>query len=370
MKISFVLPPDNLSGGMRVIATYAQKLKERGHSVFIAMPPRGPESLRQRIKSFLTGKFWQKAPFRQSFFDGLDAPRKVLEKYRRVKDKDLPDADVVIATWWETAEWVAGLSKSKGAKVYFIQHHEPHDYCPKDRVMATYLLPLHKITISKWLVDLMKTRYGDANVSLIFNSVDTKQFYAPPRAKQKTPTVGMMYSSIAWKGCDISLKAFSLAAQKIPNLRLFAFGNEAPSHDLSLPAGTHYFQQPAQKTIKNIYTQCDAWLFTSRNEGFGLPILEAMACRTPVIGTPAGAAPELLVSGGGILVKPEDPEDLARAIIRVCQEPEEEWKKMSEAAYKQATSYTWDDATVFFEQALEEIFSKRCLLENSKQKIL
>jgi len=44
-----------------------------------------------------------------------------------------------------------------------------------------------------------------------------------------------------------------------------------------------------------------------------LPILEAMACRTPVIGTPAGPAPELLGAGGGILVRPEDPADMAMA---------------------------------------------------------
>ena len=39
-------------------------------------------------------------------------------------DVDVPDGDLIIATWWETAEWVNALSPNKGAKVYFIQHHE------------------------------------------------------------------------------------------------------------------------------------------------------------------------------------------------------------------------------------------------------
>ena len=43
---------------------------------------------------------------------------------------------VVIATWWETAEWVAGLSPRKGAKAYFLQHHEVHPGQPVDRVRA------------------------------------------------------------------------------------------------------------------------------------------------------------------------------------------------------------------------------------------
>jgi glycosyltransferase involved in cell wall biosynthesis len=118
-----------------------------------------------------------------------------------------------------------------------------------------------------------------------------------------------------------------------------------------LPTGTEYFQQPPQTAIKDIYAQCDAWLFASRLEGFGLPIIEAMACRTPVIGTPAGAAPELLVDGGGILVKPEDPEDMAKAIEEICMMSESEWRAMSDAAYATATGYTWDDAAELCEDA-------------------
>ena len=211
---------------------------------------------------------------------------------------------------------------------------------------------MHKITISQWLVGLISTRYGDAHVSFVPNSVDLDHFYAPPHCKPPLLTVGMMYSRVPWKGCDISVKAFSLAAQKIPNLRLVAFGTKEPSADFPLPNETEYHCHPEPHTIKGIYAKCDAWLFGRRLEGFGLPILEAMACRTPVIGTPAGAAPELLNDGAGILVKPEDPEDMARAIERICTMPENDWRAMSDKAYSKTTSYTWNDATDLFEQAL------------------
>jgi glycosyltransferase involved in cell wall biosynthesis len=126
-----------------------------------------------------------------------------------------------------------------------------------------------------------------------------------------------MYSQIGWKGSDISLEAFKLAAEKNPELQLVGFGQSAPLPELPLPEGVIYYQVPPQHTLKDIYASCDAWLFSSRWEGFGLPILEAMACRTPVIGTPVGAAPDLLGDGAGILVNSEDPEDLAGAIERV-----------------------------------------------------
>ena len=120
----------------------------------------------------------------------------------------------------------------------------------------------------------------------------------------------------------------------------------------NLPADTRYTSNPAQDRIKDIYASCDAWLFASRSEGFGLPILEAMACRTPVIATPAGAAPELVAAGGGIIIEPENPESMAAAIVRMARMSEHEWRTISDAAHDIAGRYTWDDATDLFEAAL------------------
>ena len=77
-----------------------------------------------------------------------------------------------------------------------------------------------------------------------------------------------------------------------------------------------------------------------------------MACRTPVIATPAGAVPELIANGEGIIVKPEDPENMAKAIIDICSFSHSQWQLMSEKAYSKATSYSWEDATDLFEAAL------------------
>jgi glycosyltransferase involved in cell wall biosynthesis len=315
--------------------------------------------MRQQVKSLLRGRGWISPPENEpSFFDNLGVEHKITDRYRPVEDKDVPDADVVVATWWETAEWVAKLSPSKGAKAYFIQHHENFDYLPQGRVEATWMLPMHKITISQWLVDLARTQYHDSKVSLAPPSVDTKQFYACPRNKQSVPTVGLMYSTLNWKGTDIALKAFSLAAEKLPNLRLVAFGTEAPSSELPLPANAEYVIQPDQDKIKDYYSKCDAWLLASRSEGFGLPIIEAMACRTPVISTQVGAAPEILSGGTGILVRPEDPQEMAKAIESICQMPNSKWQAMSEAAYAKVSNYTWEDATDHFEAALKVAVEK------------
>jgi glycosyltransferase involved in cell wall biosynthesis len=279
-----------------------------------------------------------------------------------VRDADVPDADVVIATWWETAEWVAALSPSKGAKAYFIQHHEtllaPQH---KERVKATWHLPLHKITISQWLVDLARDEYKDSKVTWVPNSVDTKQFQAPPRSRNASLTVGVLYCDMAWKGCGISFAALARASKEVPGgVRLLTFGAIRPTSLMPLPEGAEFHLRPAQDQLKTLYARCDVWLCGSFGEGFHLPILEAMACRCPVVSTAVGGAVDSIQDGvNGYLVPVGDSEALGKRLVEVLTAPEATWQSMSEAAYKTATSYTWDDATVRFEQGLQLAIDRR-----------
>ncbi|MGB3536278.1 MAG: glycosyltransferase family 4 protein [Microcoleaceae cyanobacterium] len=357
MKITFVTKTwVSLNGGLRSIAIYASLLKQRGHDVYVVCPAKDKPSLRQQIRSLIKGKGRISSQNQGlSHFDHTDIPRQILNHTAPITDVDLPDADVVIASWWETAYWVNNLSPSKGAKAYFVQHHEVHDYVDKKRAAATYRLPLHKITIADWLVNIMANEYGDRDVSKVHIGVDLNQFQAVPRGKQAIPTVGMMYSKINWKGCDISLKAFSLARQKIPNLRLVAFSMHDLVPELPLPEGAEFVMQPPQSQLKDFYSQCDGWLFGSRLEGFGMPILEAMACRTPVIATPAGIAPEIITPETGILVPHESPEEMARGIEQICQMSQLDWVAMSNAAYDTAQGFTWEKSTDLFEEALNRV---------------
>jgi glycosyltransferase involved in cell wall biosynthesis len=360
MKITFVLPYAGLAGGIRVVAIYAERLRQRGHQIFIVSVPWQEMPFRRKVKRFLKGEGWPEKMSSASHLDGLNITHKVLDSWRPVVDADVPDADVIVATWWETAEWVANLSESKGAKAYFIQHYETHDGQPKRRVEATWTLPLHKITISRWLANLAAKQFGDQHVSLVLNSVDAHQFYAPPRGKRPFPTVGMLYSSKKWKGCDISLKAFAKAAQKIPNLHLIAFGEAALLPDLPLPPNSDYFQQPDQSFIKNIYAQCDVWLSSSWSEGFCLPPLEAMACHCPVVSTDVGGLSDFISNGKeGYLVPPGKVDELAKRLIEVLSYSDSRWQTMSKAAYLSATHYSWDDATDLFEDALHVTIERR-----------
>lgn len=357
MNITFVLPEVDSSGGIRVVATHASWLLGRGHRVALVSVAPPPPTLRDRARALVREHRilpWRPKPV--THLQGLEAVHRVIDGPGPVMDSDVPDADVVIATWWETAEWVAALSPAKGRKVYFVQGHELLDDLPHDRVRATYRMPLRKITVAQWLVDLMRETYGDPTTILVPNAVDHALFHSPERDKQAKPTVGVMYTPVRCKGCDIALRAVAIARQTLPDLRVRSFGRSL-IRELPLPPDTLFVREPTAAQLRETYAGCDAWLLGAREEGFGLPILEAMACHTPVIGTPAGAAPELLADGAGILVPPEDPEAMARALLDVCAMDNPSWRRLSAAAFARAAQYSWEPMSARFEAALKAIAS-------------
>ncbi len=356
MRITIMLPCASIAGGVRVAAIYAQKFAERGHEVTVVSFERKKKNLIFRTRRKLLNpikKFRAKPATDQ--LDFLGDRHIVLESINSMRPQDIPDADVIIATWWETAFAVASLPPSKGRKFYFIQHHEVHEHLRTHLSAGSYYLPLKKVTISQWLVDTMAGTYGDHDVALIENSVDMEMFNAPERGRAPRPTVGLLYASNPFKGVDVSLKAIEIARARVPDLQVIAFGARPVNPALPLPRGSTYHEAPRQSEIRDIYAACDVWLCGSRAEGFHLPPSEAMACRCPVVSTRIGGAVEIVTEGvNGHIVDVEDSATLGARLADVLALPEAEWKAMSDAAHARACNYTWDHAADKFLDILEQ----------------
>jgi glycosyltransferase involved in cell wall biosynthesis len=344
-----------MSGGLKVIAIHARSLTQMGHDVCVVSPPPLEFPFSDKLKSLLRGKGWPDDRVRRSSpLDVAGLKHHVIDRYRPVTDDDVPDGDVVIATWWETAEWVAALNPSKGAKVYFIQHHEIHDFLPVARCHATYRLPLHKIVVAAWLQRVMSEQYGDKTVDVVPNSVDRTQFFAPIRGKQPIPTIGFLYGPSRFKGLDTTLAALSILRDKMPALRMVCFGSQRPIRGLRLLGGTEFVFSPPQHTIRDLYARCDTWITASRSEGFNLPALEAMACRTPVVSTKTGWPEEAIRCGwNGVLVDVEDVQGLAGGAGWILSRTDAEWRDLSANAYATASAGSWQNSAKMFEAALE-----------------
>ncbi|ACP37454.1 glycosyltransferase family 4 protein [Saccharolobus islandicus] len=80
-----------------------------------------------------------------------------------------------------------------------------------------------------------------------------------------------------------------------------------------------YTHLPDIELVK-YYNASEVFLFPSIYEGFGMPIVEAMACGTPVVTSNRWAMKEL-AEGVGLLADPEDPEDIAEKVCKVLSDP-------------------------------------------------
>lgn len=88
-----------------------------------------------------------------------------------------------------------------------------------------------------------------------------------------------------------------------------------------------------------LYSHCDAFLFPSLYEGFGLPILEAMRAGAPVITSNVSCLPEV-AGDAALLVAPQDAPQLANAVRRVLDD-ERVRVKLSRAGERRAQEFTW-----------------------------
>ncbi len=105
--------------------------------------------------------------------------------------------------------------------------------------------------------------------------------------------------------------------------------------------------------IRDLYARCDVWVTASRSEGFNLPAMEAMACRTPVVATRTGWPEEAVVTGkNGVLVDVDDVAGLAQGVEWVLSRDDTAWRALSQNACATVASSSWQHSTEMFEEAL------------------
>jgi glycosyltransferase involved in cell wall biosynthesis len=100
-----------------------------------------------------------------------------------------------------------------------------------------------------------------------------------------------------------------------------------------------YVGRPGDDTLADLYRRAGVFAYPSRYEGFGLPVLEAMACGTPVIGGKAGAVPEVL-GDAGMLLDVDDARGWAAALEAVLSGGARA-AELRERSIARASRFTW-----------------------------
>jgi glycosyltransferase involved in cell wall biosynthesis len=97
-----------------------------------------------------------------------------------------------------------------------------------------------------------------------------------------------------------------------------------------------------QQDLPLFMNGAEMFVFPSLYEGFGLPVLEAMNCGTPVISSNRSSIPEI-VGPAALLIDPEDPTALAEMIVFLIRHPEER-ERLRLLGLEQAARFTWEEA--------------------------
>ena len=244
------------------------------------------------------------------------------------RHKRFESADCVVATAWETAEWLRDLRLPSCKQMYLIQGYESWNSVP-ERLHATYRLPFQKVFISRWLRDRVATAAGDPGIldcPVISNGCNFPALPDHLIGRPRAYDVGFVYSAAAHKNAAAALQILARLREIRPELRVAVFGGERPPDGL-LPEGTDFWYRPPGDRIQAIYADTACWLITSREEGFCLPALEAMRQGTIVTAFDNGGIRDV-VSGASLQSGPRIDWHNSREALVV---PQDDAKALTEA---------------------------------------
>ena len=191
------------------------------------------------------------------------------------------------------------------------------------------------IAISSRIAEVMREfGVGESRLQTVHSGIDPGRFDVEPLARTElgvpegAPLLVNVAALVDHKDHTTLLAAMPAVVRALPMLRLVIAGEgklrrrlEAQIQELGL---THAVTLLGQRTdVPRLLRSADAFVLSSKLEGLGTSVLDAMACELPVVATAAGGIPEMVHhEKTGLLVPPQQPRALADAVIRVCREKE------------------------------------------------
>jgi glycosyltransferase involved in cell wall biosynthesis len=149
----------------------------------------------------------------------------------------------------------------------------------------------------------------------------------PPPAEQeifKNPSFIFVGGRFGYKNFAFLLRVFARASQSNPRIRLRIAGAPLSAdelwqiHLLGISDRVESVVYPNEETLKQLYRSSVALVYPSLHEGFGIPPLEAMACRTLAITSNTTSLPEV-VGNGGIMLDPTREADWIECLLKTAQ---------------------------------------------------
>jgi len=152
---------------------------------------------------------------------------------------------------------------------------------------------------------------------------------APPTPRKNVPTLLRAMNVLMHRGFDCTLLlvgGLDTVAEKLAD-------------ELKITEKITVFKNMPIPDIVNIYNSADIYVFPSFLEGFGIPVIEAMACGVPVVSSNSSSLPEVL-GEAGLYFDPHDHQELADLIQNLLSDNSLK-RTMIERGLKRAKSFSW-----------------------------
>jgi len=208
----------------------------------------------------------------------------------------------------------------------------------KKEIMRIYNVPSEKIIVT--YLDC------DPGIHAIRDINEIKRFKNEFNlADQYILFVGTMFKR---RNVDAVVKAFNLISARVSSISLVLIGDipvqERDRLSKLFQASPFYdqimhFASVTEAELRLFYNGAALLVYPSSYEGFGLPVLEAMRCGTPVIVSKSGSLPEV-AGDAGTYVDPKDPADIAENIIRIVTNSSKR-AELSNKVLRQSNKFSW-----------------------------
>jgi glycosyltransferase involved in cell wall biosynthesis len=180
---------------------------------------------------------------------------------------------------------------------------------------------------------LLGSGVHEDRIHLIRNGIDLRPFAASHSSLRDRPEadgplkIGLVGRLAPEKGVDIFLRAAAGVLVEMPLTQFVVVGDGPDRAKLQslideLGIGKNASLSGRNEDMPSFYASLDLLVSSSRQEGLPIALLEGMASGLPLIATAVGAVPTVVQDGRtGLLVPPENPQELTAAIIKLLREP-------------------------------------------------
>ncbi|MBN2307618.1 MAG: glycosyltransferase [Candidatus Hydrogenedentes bacterium] len=209
------------------------------------------------------------------------------------------------------------------------------DFVPRQDFLNRwkYRLPDHIIAISERIGDVMRA-FGvpPAKLSVVHSCIDPARFDVEPLPRAAlgvpdgVPLLGNVAALVGHKDQATLLDAMPAVLRELPDLHLVIAGEGELRGALEtqierLGIGHAVQLLGYRDDVPRLLRALDAFVMSSKEEGLGTSVLDAMVCGLPVAATAGGGIPEMVADGQtGLLVPVQDPPALAAAIVRLFRD--------------------------------------------------